>query len=189
MVDPVGFYRSENPEDSDGQSAGDLRSQFLALFQGEFSHFLVRAQGTPDLTVAVNEARPPEGGASNFFQNLVIDASIPSFAGGNSAAMVAPGANPRIDLISYNPAGDSITITTGVEAGSPTVPAVPSGDVPLAEIFHRVGTVKILNFADDDSTNSFIPECSPNTIRDATNAPRSPIGGLGASVGTNWPRR
>jgi hypothetical protein len=71
----------------------------------------------------------------------------------DSDTMTAPITNPRKDLISISPAG-AIVITSGVEAASPALPATPSGNLALAQIYHRVGSIHIDDT--DDTSNSYI---------------------------------
>lgn len=107
---------------------------------------MVRQQNTPDDTFHVETGHRDDG--SN---------TIP-VALYNSASLVAPVTDPRIDLISVDNLG-VITITTGVEAPVPVAPAIPGGHLVLAEIYLRVGGTLILN--NDDSVNHYITDRRP----------------------------
>lgn len=103
---------------------------------------LVSEQGSPNLTVAVAAFK------------LAANEKNLSFAGGNSASMTAPSTNPRIDLVVYDSINTVLAVRTGTPAGSPSAPTPTSGDVVLAQVFHRVGSTKILE--QDDGVNSYI---------------------------------
>lgn len=100
-----------------------------------------RAQDTPDMTIYVPAFVAYVNGA------------LVSFPGGNSAAMVAPTANPRIDRVYLTDAG-ALAISTGAEDASPTAPALVANTVPICLVYHRVGSVHIDDA--DDGTNSYI---------------------------------
>lgn len=51
-----------------------------------------------------------------------------------SVVLVAPTGNPRIDIVVAEPNGKTFTVITGVEAGSPSAPATPTGNLLLAEL-------------------------------------------------------
>jgi len=102
----------------------------------------VAAQGTPDMTVAVNTGR-------GFVSGLIVRID----AAENTAAMVAPVTNPRIDIIQIS-RYSVISIKAGAEAGSPSAPSADANNFKLAEIYHRVGETSIKNT--DDSTNGYI---------------------------------
>lgn len=75
------------------------------------------------------------------------------WAAGESAVMVAPVSNPRIDKICLDVNG-AITVTTGVEGAVPAVPATPASSYVLATVYHRVGETSIKTT--DDSTNGYV---------------------------------
>ena len=51
---------------------------------------------------------------------------------------------------------NELTVIVGAEAASPVVPKTPFNHIPLASIYHRVGSTSILNT--DDSSNSYITD-------------------------------
>lgn len=79
--------------------------------------------------------------------------SLVEYAGGESPEFTAPSTNPRIDIISIKDDG-TITRTAGTESASPTAPDVPPGEVPIAQVFNRVGQTEIND--EDDSSNGYI---------------------------------
>jgi hypothetical protein len=109
----------------------------------------VVAQGTPDMTVQVNMGA---GIASGMPVSLA--------ANYDTAAIVAPVSNPRIDVVeigvSEKSGATEINIVTGTEAGSPSAPSVTTGYYKLAEIYCRVGMASIKNT--DDATNGYITD-------------------------------
>lgn len=78
-----------------------------------------------------------------------------TFAGGNSAGFSAPSANPRIDNLSLNSSG-TLVITQGTENASPTTTKglTPSGNIPICEVYCRVGGTVVKD--SDDSVNHFV---------------------------------
>jgi len=104
----------------------------------------VQAQSTPDMTVKY------KSGAGLVSFNLVAQ-----LADSNSGTFTAPTTNPRIDTIQIDTQGVT-TVKTGTEAASPSAPAVDSGNLKRAEIYHRVGSTSIKDT--DDSTNSYITD-------------------------------
>ena len=104
----------------------------------------VVAQGTPDMTFDVN--------AGTATVNSQISGLLTAYTSGTQTA---PVTNPRIDTIEIQ-APDTINVVAGTEAASPSAPAVTSGALKLAEIYHRVGSVSIKDT--DDSSNSYITD-------------------------------
>jgi hypothetical protein len=102
----------------------------------------VVAQGTPDMTVEISTGAGLVAG-----QTVGVGAAV------DTAAMTAPAANPRIDLVQIDQSG-SVEVKTGTEAGSPVAPTVDADALALATIYHRVGSTSIKN--SDDSSNSYI---------------------------------
>ena len=114
----------------------DLREEARAS-----SYLLAFAQDTPDLTLKVSPGNP-------YFGTTLVE-----FAGGNSPEFTAPTTHPRIDILSINDSG-TLVRTAGDEDDSPTAPAVPVGDMPIAQVYNRVGQTSIKDT--DDSSNGYI---------------------------------
>lgn len=113
---------------------------------------LVQEQATPDMTLKVLPFK------------VAVNEKIVDYAGGNTAAFVAPVANPRIDLLVYDTAGSALAVRAGSEAASPSAPTPTSGDIILAEIYHRVGETSVKEI--DDTTNGYISKWFiPNVYR------------------------
>lgn len=100
-----------------------------------------KAQDTPDLTLKVSPANV-------YFGNTLVE-----FAGGNSPSFTAPTSNPRIDILSLNDTGTLIR-TAGDEGVTPTAPTIPAGNIPIAQVYNRVGQTSIKD--EDDSSNGYI---------------------------------
>lgn len=116
----------------------------LGSTQGLFNPFVVTAQSTPGMTLAVASGE------------AMIGATPVHYAGGNSPTFVVPatGGHKRIDLLVINNAG-TLSIVQGVShATTPVAPAYPLGYLVLAEVYLRNGGTSIKNL--DDSTNCYI---------------------------------
>lgn len=114
----------------------DLREEARAS-----SYLLAFAQDTPDLTLKVSPGNP-------YFGTTLVE-----FAGGDSPEFTAPTTHPRIDILSINDSG-TLVRTAGDEDDSPTAPAVPAGNIPIAQVFNRVDQTSIKD--EDDSSNGYI---------------------------------
>lgn len=107
------------------------------------TRYLVHAQDTPDLTVRVS--------AGNRFNGI----TLAEDAAQNSAAMVAPSVNPRIDRIVLDPLDGTVSIITGAESASPVPPALTVGKLPLAQVALTTSTTVIVNADITDERSSF----------------------------------
>jgi len=134
------FQNSKYAPDAPSLDA-DLFNRLASLLNDTIAKGAPRAQDTPDMTIYVPA-----------FQ-AYINGALVSFPGGNSAAMVAPTANPRIDRVYLTDAG-ALAISTGAEDASPTAPALVANTVPICLVYHRVGSVHIDDA--DDGSNSYI---------------------------------
>jgi len=103
----------------------DLRDDAYAS-----SWLLAHEQTTPGLTLYVEPGVYYNG------------STRVEFAGGNSPTFTAPSTNPRIDVLSIDTAG-TLVRTAGTEAGSPTVPSFPGGNIPICQVYNRVGQTTI----------------------------------------------
>ena len=114
----------------------DMRTEAKAS-----SYLFAFEQSTPDLTLKVSPGQ------------IYFGSTLVEFAGGNSPSFTAPTTHPRIDILSINSSG-TLVRTAGDEDASPTAPAVPAGNLPIAQIFNRVGQTSIKD--EDDSSNGYI---------------------------------
>lgn len=108
----------------------------------------------------------------------------------NVAIGAAPGSNSRIDLVYYRvndpnaggPAGSTSAfgVVAGTPAASPSVPALPTSAIPLAQVLVATGTVSI--------TNAMITDVRAASVVSGQVPPGSlmPYVGAEASVPTGW---
>jgi hypothetical protein len=122
-------------------SFGDVVSTDNPLISAA-TYLFARQQETPDLTLRVEAGNV-------YFGNQVVQ-----FAGGNSSSFTAPSSDPRIDILSLDSNGNLVR-TEGTEDSSPTAPDVPAGNIPIAQIFNRVGQTQI-NDSDQSDSNGYI---------------------------------
>ena len=104
----------------------------------------VVAQGTPDMTVKVQSGN-----------GIVSVKGVWLSADTDTATLVAPVANPRIDLVQISKL-NVVTVKEGAENASPVAPTVDTDNIALAQIYHRVGETSIKDT--DDSTNGYITD-------------------------------
>ena len=124
----------------------DLREEARAS-----SYLLAFAQDTPDLTLKVSPGNP-------YFGTTLVE-----FAGGNSPEFTAPSSDPRIDILTLKDDGN-LNRVEGTEASSPEAPAVPTGEIPIAQVFNRVDQTSIKD--EDDSSNGYIEKDLRPFMRD-----------------------
>lgn len=89
------------------------------------------------------------GKGNAYFGNTLVE-----FAGGNSPEFTAPSSDPRIDVLSLDDNGDLVR-TAGTEDSDPEAPAIPAGNIPIAQVFNEVGQTQI-NDTDLEDGNGYI---------------------------------
>lgn len=140
------FVKGE-PQTSAALNSSNVRTNLDAIFEGDIEPLRVRAQSSPDMTVAVSG----DNNRSYVNGNVALD-----FSGGNSSSFTAPTGvgEKRIDVLSVDSSG-VLNITTGTDTtGTPTPPTYPEDELVLAEIYLRYGMSSVKNT--DDSTNGYI---------------------------------
>ena len=110
----------------------NIQYQWQQYFKEHVDQFAVAQQSTPNMTVQVTAGLVNTGTA------------ITSVAAQNSATLVAPVTNPRIDVIVLN-SSNVVTVRAGTEAASPAIPAHLATDTPLAYITLATTTTTITN--------------------------------------------
>jgi hypothetical protein len=100
----------------------------------------VSGSPAPDMTVQVR---------AGTILNIATGARA-TVAAQTTAAMVAPAANPRRDIVYIDQLTGAVAIVTGTEAASPADPAIPAGKIPLARIRLAVATTAIDDTLIDD---------------------------------------
>ncbi len=142
-----GDYVTGQPVTSSSLNSSPVRTNFGALYAGDFQPLRVTAQGTPDMTVAV---------AGDNDRGYVLGNAPLDYAGGNSGNFTAPagGGEKQIDIIHIDSAG-TLSITSGTPTtGTPSPPTYPTDEMVLAEVYLRQGMTVIKDA--DDSTNGYI---------------------------------
>lgn len=139
---------SEKPATSGGLNSSDIRNALGALFQGDMGVLRPRAQTTPDMTIHVNPAA-----LNSFHQQVWGTGNSPfTYAGGNTSAISAPSALPRIDIV-YLTAAGALAIVTGTEAVTPVADwaSLPKDGIPLCLIYCKTTMTTIVNYEDKDT--------------------------------------
>lgn len=134
FADTVGSHAAQHTRGDLGTGGFDPVDVYTRMFPA----LRCEAQSTPDMTVAVS-AGP-----------FIIDDAVYAFAGGNSAAMVAP-ADHRCDLV-YLADDNAIHIATGVDMTAPaTRPGIPAGGVPIGYVYLAAATTAITDALIEDA--------------------------------------
>lgn len=134
-------YVPGNPATNSSRASAIIRTNLDALFNGDALPLRPRAQGTPNMTVAVAGTN-----IDSFWQQVWAGTLLPmNYAGGNSPVVTAPVGNPRIDLLTISATG-VLAWTTGTVAASPSPPNCPENVIPICWIYCRPTMVRIVNF-------------------------------------------
>ena len=138
------------PTSGDGFSISGMRNALTGLGFLDLIPLQPRAHNPADTKIMVR-GRDASGFYNPIYANDANERVV--FSSGDSPAIAAPSANPRIDIVYLTPSGD-IRIVTGTEAVTPTLPSLaPSGDtrMPICAIYLKTTQTKIVNFEDKDS--------------------------------------
>jgi len=95
--------------------------------------FNAHEQSTPNMTVRID--------AGVLFNGVTLS----EVAAQSTGTITAPVTNPRIDRVVIDGITGDASIVTGVEAASPTPPAIPSGKLPCAQVALTTSTTVITN--------------------------------------------
>jgi hypothetical protein len=152
MSEQEGYLNSILPDTAANLSKTNISKTHRSLHSMDFEPFHVEETSTPGMTIDVHGARFTKNGVYTEFS---LDGSL-DVTTTASGTFTAPSANPKIDLLYYDMGTDALGITAGAENASPVQPTMPSpvDKIPIALIYHRVGSTSIKNT--DDSTNSYI---------------------------------
>jgi hypothetical protein len=77
------------------------------------------------------------------------------YLGGSTATVTAPGANPRIDVLTLDTSG-TLAWTTGTENASPTVPSYPTGKYPICELYNVVSETALYDNQNQQTSQGYI---------------------------------
>lgn len=159
-------YDSTIPVSGSGFSSYNLRDVINSLAQGDSEPLRPRAQSSPNMTVRIGDAE-----IESYYHQVYNDRSAPlTYAEGDSPTVTAPTSNSRIDIlvISGTTAG-SLHWLTGVEAGSPSMPVIPSGTItPVCAVYCKTTMDRILNYEekDTDATEGYLyKDLRPKIVR------------------------
>lgn len=152
MSEQENYLISLLPENNSAYSKTNLSKLFKALHMMDFEPFHCAEQSTQDMTVEVLGARFT---VNSVYTEFSIDGNG-DITTTTSPTFTPPTGNPKIDLLYYDVATPGLGITPGAESATPSAPAIPDPAVkiPIALIYHRVGSTRILD--NDDASNSYI---------------------------------
>lgn len=108
---------------------------------------------TPDMRVRI---LPGWAILNHSFAGLMESQTVPVLG-----RFQSPASNPRIDLIVLTGEGE-LDVVDGTESTSPSPPSVPGDSIPLAQVYHRVGSEQIL--AIDDGVQSYLIDARPRLL-------------------------
>jgi hypothetical protein len=77
------------------------------------------------------------------------------FLGSSTPTVTAPSSHPRIDVLTIDTSG-TLAWTTGTEASSPSVPAYPSGKIPICELYNVVSETALYDTENQQSGEGYI---------------------------------
>jgi hypothetical protein len=94
---------------------------------------------------APHETAPPSMAVTLDAGALLVAGTPTEVKAQTSPTIAPPVTNPRIDRVTINPSTGLLTITAGTEAANPVAPAVPAGQLPVAQLRLDVGMTAITN--------------------------------------------
>jgi hypothetical protein len=105
--------------------------------------FAPHAQDSPNMTARIDAG------------SILANGAVVSQSAQNTGTITAPVSNPRYDLIVIDALTAAISVVTGTEAVSPSLPAIPNNKIPIAQISLSVGQSSIINANITDLRTSF----------------------------------
>lgn len=118
----------------------DAAAVFKRLAAAFAPHEQASASPQPDMTVELD--------AGSIYN--VDSETLTEVAAQSTAALTAPSANPRKDIVHIDEATGVVGVATGAENASPTDPAIPATEVPVARINWTTSMTEITNADIDD---------------------------------------
>ncbi len=94
---------------------------------------------------APHETAPPSMAVTLDAGALHVAGALVEVARQTSPAIAPPSASPRIDRVTISPNTGLLTVTVGTEAANPVAPAIPAGQLPVAQLRLDVGVTAITN--------------------------------------------
>ncbi len=104
-------------------------------------------------TFAPHEQNPPNMSILLEPGSVFNGVTLTEVAAQSSSMISAPVGNPRIDRVVVNTTTGAISVVTGVPAVSPTPPAIPSGNAPIAQVTLQTSSTAITNLMITDERN------------------------------------
>ncbi len=106
----------------------------MSVLHAVAGDFAPHAQDTPNMTVRCDAGKI-----------IKSDGTLTEQAAQNTATIVAPVTNPRIDRVVIDASTGAVSVITGAEAASPTAPSITAGKLPVAQIALTTSTTAITN--------------------------------------------
>lgn len=119
---------SKNAPDFNWKTGVDANTQVMSVAAG----FAAHEADTPNMTVVVDAGR------------IQLGTTLTSKTAQTTGAITAPATNPRIDRVVMDYSG-AISVISGVEAATPSAPAITVSKVAVCQIALVVGQTRILN--------------------------------------------
>jgi len=94
---------------------------------------------------APHETAPPSMAVTLDAGALLVAGAPVEVKAQTSATIAPPTTSPRIDRVTISPTTGLLTVTTGTEAANPVPPAIPAGQLPVAQLRLDVGMTAITN--------------------------------------------
>jgi microcystin-dependent protein len=136
--------------------------------------FAPHEQAAPNMTVRLD--------AGHIFNGT----TLAEVAAQSTAAITAPAANPRKDIVYVDRSTGAVGVAAGAEAASPVDPAIPAGKVPVARVNLATSTTVIANSIIDDIRNlSLLGLASGAVTTVGTAATRNAAAGSGDLLPAN----
>ena len=139
----------DSPDSNNGSDAelDDVVSYGFKGLDASETYYIDNIDLICGLNVAVEASHP-----GSYYKTLYIGSTPLEVVRQSSPALVAPAANPRIDILCVDGSG-VLTWVTGAEAGSP-VPlwaSLSSEKMPLCLVYCKVTMTSVLNYEDKDT--------------------------------------
>lgn len=137
----VSTFNQPNFTSDDPSSYKGKIDASIAVLAGIAAQFAPHQQSTANMSILVD--------AGSFLNGTTLTTNTQQ----ETANITAPASNPRIDRVVVDTTTGIISVVTGVEAGSPSAPAIPSGNCPVAQITLQTTSNQILNSMIVDERN------------------------------------
>jgi hypothetical protein len=129
----VGTFLQPDHETQSGSVYKAAIDNSLAVLARIGQMFAPHEQSTPNMTVRIDPGPVWVGGV------------LTEKAAQNSATIIAPVGNPRIDRVVIDGQTGVVSVITGTPAGSPTAPAITSGKLPVCQVLLQTTSTVITN--------------------------------------------